>query len=104
MAPSIPHGKVCYLEIPAPDGERAAAFYEAVFGWRIRRHDDGRLAFDDATADVSGTWVGDRPPSGEPGVLVYVMVDSVEQTLRRIVDRGGEIVTPCTSQGPGEAF
>jgi uncharacterized protein len=37
-------------------------------------------------------------------VLVYVMVDSVEVTLTRIAAEGGEVVTPLTPQGEGEAF
>ena len=37
MANSATHGKICYLEIPAMDVERSAAFYTAVFGWRTRR-------------------------------------------------------------------
>jgi len=28
------HGQVCYLQMPAADSDRAAAFYEAVFGWQ----------------------------------------------------------------------
>ena len=28
------HGQVCYLQMPAADADRAAAFYEAVFGWQ----------------------------------------------------------------------
>ena len=104
MSPSIPNGKICYIQIPALDVERSAAFYAAVFGWQIRRRGDGRLAFDDATANgVAGTWVTDRPASSDPGLLVYVMVDSVEQTLEEICAAGGEVVTPLTAQGPGEA-
>ena len=49
MSPSIPNGKICYIQIPALDVERSAAFYEAVFGWHIRGRSDGHLAFDDAT-------------------------------------------------------
>jgi predicted enzyme related to lactoylglutathione lyase len=26
-------GQVCYLQLPAADRDRAAAFYAAVFGW-----------------------------------------------------------------------
>ena len=104
MSPSIPNGKICYIQLPALDIERSAAFYEAVFGWHIRRRSDGRVAFDDATANgVAGTWVTDRPAAPDPGLLVYVMVDSVQQTLDRICASGGEIVTPLTAQGPGEA-
>jgi predicted enzyme related to lactoylglutathione lyase len=53
---------------------------------------------------VSGTWLDDRPPSSEPGLLLYINVESVERGLERIVAAGGEVVTPLTPQGEGEAF
>jgi predicted enzyme related to lactoylglutathione lyase len=97
-------GKISYVQIPAADVERSADFYETVFGWNIRRRDGGRIAFDDTSGDVSGTWLADRPPSSEPGLLLYVNVENVEQTSEKIIEAGGEIATPLTSQGEGEAF
>jgi len=41
MPPTLGNGKVCYLEIPAVDVERSAAFYTAVFRWSTRRRGDG---------------------------------------------------------------
>jgi len=71
MTPTLRHGKVCYLEIPAIDIGRSAAFYQAVVGWQIRQRGDGAVAFDDGVGQVSGTWVTGRPPSSStPGVLV----------------------------------
>lgn len=32
---TLTHGQVCYLELPAADRHRAAAFYRAVFGWEV---------------------------------------------------------------------
>ena len=37
MPPTLGNGKVCYLEIPAIDVRRSAAFYQAVVGWQSRR-------------------------------------------------------------------
>jgi len=92
-------GKISYLQIPADDVGRSVEFYEAIFSWRIRRRVDGEIAFDDTTGQVSGAWVTGRPPSSEPGLLLYVRVESVERALEEIVEAGGEIVTPLTPQG-----
>src|SRR5213075_3459063 len=73
MPPTIVPGKICYIQIPALDVERSAAFYETVFGWNIRRRSNGEVAFDDTVGEVSGSWLTGRPPSSEPGLLVYVM-------------------------------
>ena len=101
----MPNGKICYLEIPATDVEISANFYQRVFGWNIRLRGDGARAFDDSTGAVSGSWVLDRPPSREPGILTYIMVDNIDTTLNEITEAGGQVVTPRTALGsPKEAF
>jgi predicted enzyme related to lactoylglutathione lyase len=40
----MPHGKICYLEIPANTAEASAAFYSRIFGWKVRERGDGNLA------------------------------------------------------------
>jgi predicted enzyme related to lactoylglutathione lyase len=97
-------GKISYVQIPAANVGRSADFYETVFGWNIRRREGGQIAFDDAAGEVSGTWLTERPPSSQPGLLIYINVEDVQRALQKIVDAGGEIVTPLTPQGEGEAF
>jgi predicted enzyme related to lactoylglutathione lyase len=98
--PTLANGKICYIEIPAVDIARSADFYEAVFGWNIRKRDNGSTAFDDTTGQVSGTWVRGRPPSVQPGLLVYIMVDSVAATLDLIVANRGVVVQPIGADAP----
>jgi predicted enzyme related to lactoylglutathione lyase len=100
MPPTVSNGKICYLEIPALDIARSAAFYQAVYGWQTRRRGDGSLAFDDSVGEVSGTWVTGRPPSAQPGVLTYIMVDSVAATVDTILAQGCEIVQPIGADAP----
>ena len=94
------NGKICYIEIPARDIARSSEFYRQVFGWRIRTRGDGHTAFDDTTGEVSGTWTLGRTPASEPGLLVYIMVDSVAATLEAIVSSGGQIVQPIGADAP----
>ena len=100
MPPTLANGKVCYIEIPAVDNQRSADFYSKVFGWNIRQRGDGRAAFDDATGEVSGTWVVGRKPSPEPGLLIYIMVDSVPATIDAVIAHGGELVQPIGADAP----
>jgi predicted enzyme related to lactoylglutathione lyase len=101
MPPTLANGKICYIEIPAVDVERSAAFYGDVFGWNIRRRDDGSTSFDDAVGEVSGSWVLGRPPAAQPGFMIYIMVDSVAATMDAIAAQGCEIVQPIGGD-PGE--
>src|SRR4051812_14775129 len=94
------HGKICYIEIPATDIGRSAEFYQRVFGWRIRKRGDGKSAFDDTTGQVSGRWILGRPPASAPGLLVYIMVDSVAGILEAVNANGGEIVQPIGADAP----
>ncbi|MGB7846357.1 MAG: VOC family protein [Candidatus Acidiferrum sp.] len=100
MPPTLTNGKICYIEVPSTDIARSAEFYKKVFGWNIRTRGDGHLAFDDITGQVSGTWVVGRPASGNPGLLIYIMVDSVVATLEAIVANGGVIVQPIGMDAP----
>jgi predicted enzyme related to lactoylglutathione lyase len=100
MPPTMGNGKVCYLQIPAVDVTVSSAFYEAVFGWKLRRRGDGGLAFDDGVGEVSGTWVMGRPPATVAGLLVYVMVDDIEATIAAVTAHGGTIVQPVGGDAP----
>lgn len=100
MAPTIGNGKICYVEMPAVDIARSAEFYRAVFGWNVRTRGDGATAFDDGVGEVSGTWVTGRPPSGEPGLLLYIMVDSVAATIDVVIEHGGELVQAIGGDAP----
>ena len=98
--PTLSNGKVCYIEIPAIDIKASASFYQAVFGWQIRRRGDGNVAFDDTVNQVSGTWVVGRKAATEPGLLVYIMVDSVAAAIDAVVANGGKIVQPIGMDAP----
>src|SRR2546427_4064095 len=100
MAPKYGNGKICYIEMPATDIPRSADFYKKVFGWQNRKRGDGSTAFDDSVNEVSGTWVLGRPPSAKPGLLFYIMVDSVSRSLDAVVAHGGEIVQPIGADAP----
>jgi len=95
----MPHGKVCYLEIPAITAEASADFYRGIFGWTIRKRGDGELAFDDA-GGVSGTWVKERARTPDERTRIYIMVDDIPDTLKKIEAAGGRVLTPRTDIAP----
>src|SRR5688500_8705794 len=99
MPPTLANGKICYIELPAPDARRSADFYQKTFGWRIRERGDRQLAFDDTTGEVSGTWVTGRAAS-VPGLLFYIMVDSVVATIDAVIANGDEIVQLVGADAP----
>jgi uncharacterized protein len=100
MPTTAANGKICYIEIPATDVQRSAEFYQKAFGWEIRQRGDGSTAFDDTIGEVSGTWVLGRPAATTPGLLIYIMVDSVAETVDAVIANGGEIAQPVGADAP----
>jgi len=101
----MPNGKICYLEIPTTNVDTSVGFYSEIFTWKIRVRGDGQRAFDDSTGAVSGTWLLNRTPARDNGILIYIMVDDISATLDAVSKSGGEVVTPRTAIGRGnEAF
>ena len=94
----MPHGKICYLEIPAGRAEDSARFYSSIFGWKTRPRGDGNLAFDDSGC-VSGTWVKESDRTPDERTRVYIMVDSITEALQEIEAGGGKVLTPRTDIG-----
>jgi len=94
------HGKICYLEIPATTAEASAGFYSSIFGWTIRKRGDGAIAFDD-TGGVSGTWVNESDRTPDEQTRIYIMVDNISDTLKKIEAAGGRVLTSRTVIAPG---
>jgi predicted enzyme related to lactoylglutathione lyase len=98
--PTLGNGKICYVEIPAVDVAQSAEFYSKVLGWKMRTRGDGATAFDDVVGEVSGAFVTGRKPMAEVGLLIYVMVDSVEEKVKAVEANGGVIVQPVGMDAP----
>lgn len=96
----VPNGKICYFEIPSNSIEESSVFYKNVFGWKIRTRSDGKIAFDDVEGGTSGTWILNAEPHIETGFKMYIMVDSLADTMRSILDNGGKIVEPVSGNSP----
>jgi predicted enzyme related to lactoylglutathione lyase len=92
----MPHGKICYLEIPAKSAQASADFYSSIFGWEVRKRGDGELAFDDA-GSVSGTWVKESDRTPDERTRTYIMVDDIAKTLKQIEKEGGRVLQGRTA-------
>jgi uncharacterized protein len=92
-------GTVCHFEIPAGDTRALSKFYGALFGWtfaEVQGPSEGYLLA--RTSPEPGALLAGlcRPYEAGQGVTVYVTVDSVEETARRIEELGGKILLAKT--------
>lgn len=91
---------IVHVEIPAPDPQRAASFYKAVFGWTIEpAGSGGYLRFEAGEDRLSGG----LDPSGtvaDGGVMLYLKVADIPAALQEIEKAGGTVVEHKRSIGP----
>ncbi len=92
---TLTHGQVCYLQLPAADRQRAAAFYEAVFGWQTGEHYP-----DFESPGLIGEWVEGRPPVRDAGPMIWLAVRDMNETLGLVSTYGGQILAPPAPDGP----
>ena len=88
--------KFVHIDIAADEPERAAGFYEKVFGWSIRKLEGPvpywLIATSDDPADL-GAGIAKREEAWQ-STTPTIEVDSVDDYGRKIVDEGGTIIVP----------
>jgi len=88
--------KVVHFELPADDPDRAIAFYETVFGWKIDKW-GGPMDYwlveagDPDEPGINGA-IGRRGEMNATGMTIGVA--SVDDFVDRIIAAGGKIVMP----------
>ena len=83
------HGQIGYVQMPALDVARSAAFYKAVFGWSV----DLTTGSFDAPGTI-GQWTTERRPSSGEGPVMWICADQLAPALQRVVDNGGAVHRP----------
>ncbi|MFQ6127573.1 MAG: VOC family protein [Thermoplasmata archaeon] len=93
MAEKPKPGSFVHVEIPMRDKEKCKRFYSEVFGWKFEEvPETDYTLFEAPSPPHGGLYV---PEEGQPsGVLNYILVTSVDETLRKIEEAGGKIVLP----------
>jgi len=94
----MPHGKICYLEIPANVAQDSADFYRDVFGCTIEVTGDSDefryaqiMAGGEGVAGImdASHWL----PEGTPAHWsVYFAVESADATVAKAIEHGGALV------------
>jgi hypothetical protein len=86
------HGDITHIDIPVSDLAAGTAFYGGLFGWQIAEVPgfEGYPMWQ-APNKISGG--GLAPREGDfTQPRSYVEVDSIEETLGKVVELGGEVV------------
>jgi predicted enzyme related to lactoylglutathione lyase len=85
--PNTPaRGQLDYLQLPALDIERSAAFYVRVFGWSV---DPSSGSFE--ASGLIGQLTTDVAPVPAGGPVLWISADSLYRTLREVEANGGTV-------------
>jgi len=91
--------RVTHFEIYTDEPEAVRPFYETVFGWKFQKFEGGPIEYwlvttgDDKEPGINGGLT--RPREGQsPGTINTVAVESLDQTMKKIEQRGGKICVP----------
>ena len=93
-------GRVYYFEMPVDDFERAADFYETVFGWKVTRTErPGGPYYSVKTGDekkpgINGSFF--RKEEGWSQISNVINVEDIDDAIEKIGEMDGEIVFPKT--------
>ncbi|MGA7922655.1 MAG: VOC family protein, partial [Thermoplasmata archaeon] len=89
-------GAIVHAELSSNDPAATQKFLEAVFGWKFQKM-AAPPGVEYWTFDAgSGPGGGLTKPMGgmAPGTLNHVLVESVDASLKKIVEHGGKIIAP----------
>lgn len=88
------HGQLGYLQIPAADVSRSAAFYAGVFGWHT---DPDNAGFE--APGLIGQFDVERPSGAAAGPLLWLVAENMDQALLDVSRWGGELVDSPSLDG-----
>jgi predicted enzyme related to lactoylglutathione lyase len=99
------YNPVVYFEIPVTNMERAIKFYKSVLHFSFEKEviDNNEMAlfpFSDENAGISGALAkGEIYKPTKDGVVIYFNTLNIDETLKRAVENGGQLLYPKTSIG-----
>ena len=91
--------RVNHFEIYTNDPESVQPFYGEIFGWKFQKFEGGPIEYwlvttgDDDDPGINGGIT--RPREGQSaGTINTIAVESLDQIMKKIEDRGGKICVP----------
>jgi predicted enzyme related to lactoylglutathione lyase len=104
--PAFKHGDICWNELMTPDANAASKFYSTLFGWNVVATPMGPFTYHVLKRDGKdfGGMMAMQGPGWEnvpPHWMMYIAVDDVDATCRKLTDLGGKVCVPPTDIPPG---
>ncbi|MDZ7268007.1 MAG: VOC family protein [candidate division KSB1 bacterium] len=97
------HGFV-HVEIPSADFDRTRNFYRELFEWKLDLVVEEDYMLFDTGEEVNGAFYHSPWHTGRQGIILYIRVDDIDQTLERVLQLGGKIIRGKTPEKASGSF
>jgi predicted enzyme related to lactoylglutathione lyase len=109
MADAPKAGEFCWNELATGNVETAKNFYGKLFGWEFQEHQMPDMTYTMAKAnnkDVAGFWAipKEQQKQMSPHWLSYILVEDVEESVKKAASLGASIVKPVSRAGDFGSF
>jgi uncharacterized protein len=95
-------GTPCWVDLSVDDGEKAAAFYNGLFGWDVAVDPDPQFG-GHGNFSLNGKSVAGVSPTMEPGQpqvwATYLATDDIERSKEKVTAAGGQLLTDVIDIG-----
>lgn len=99
--PQFKTGEICHTELTSDDLEATKTFFSKVFGWTyetVPMPEGGDYHFWQVDGEPKGGLTAVQP-NMNAGVLNFLTVDNVDETLAQIEAAGGKVLSPGMDVG-----
>ncbi len=81
---------ICHFEIPTLDFQKSRDFYTQLFKWKIKAWGTDYWLVNTGSKEDRGGIMLSKPEEFKPGIDVYVLVKSIDETLVKVESAGGK--------------
>src|SRR2546422_262664 len=103
MADRPKPGAIVHVEFHVKEPKKVEKFYESLFGWKFQEVPGMNYSLFQAPSGPAGGIGGLQPGNWQPGVINYILVNSVDEHVEKIKKAGGKIVAP-KNEVPGQGW
>lgn len=94
----------CWTELATSNVQAAKDFYGKVFGWKFSDVDMGEMTYTmikNSSKEFGGMWSipKDKEKQIPPHWMSYILVDNLDDSLKKASSHGATIVKPTTNAG-----
>ena len=96
-------GSIVHVEFHVKEPKKMEKFYGSVFGWKFQEVPGLDYSLFEAANGPPGGVGGLQPGNWEEGVLNYILVESIDDHVKRIEKAGGKVLAP-KMEVPGQGW